>query len=1313
MNRALFSMLFIFSALTVIIIIGCGGGGGGGETGLLPGVTSPPALTRVPVKVSLKFIDSEYRRANPSQAGVKASDLGLSRILMVFWQMTPVTGEVVAEQFDPTANPEACYGRKFRNGDYLMTFGGYADFNYTLHSGEVKVLSGSSYALFAIALDSQDQPKYCGLKGRIEVRPGIVTDTGTTTLYQGSGFATTQLAEAGIERGFNQDFVLGTSSRVALVQPVLSSLQAILPVTTLFPGESLDLSAVRIVGVYSDGGTVEIVNYFWSITSGGGELADSVYTAPDTAGTVTLTVTASPSGTAMSTGLTLSVLQPALPAGTWKLAYSSGSGTMAEILVSAADSMQTSQLTDNSLTELCPAFSPDGNRIVFQCDSATSQIFQVYIDGTGLIALTSGSGYYMGPVCSPDGSKIAYTGLDNGNYDIWIMNADGSGKVNLTNDPGYDSDPAFSADGDWIAFCSDRSGSRDIHLMHIDGTSLIRITDDPSDDGQPCCATDERITFVSNRDGNDEIYVMNIDGTNPTRLTRNAASDTEPSFSPDGSLIAFESNRTGRSDIFIMKSDGTSPVCFTESGSGGSTPAFGITGNPFLSSITLSPTSITLLPNGNLQLSQVAVTAHYSNGSTGPATGLTFGLTGPGALSGAVYTAPGSSATAEITVMSTVNGFIRSAALAVTVGHEPQVLTVSIPATQILTGAVLSLPGTGEVQYTSGLTAEASLTWFLSSGTGEVSGLVFTAPAVPGTAEITASYTEGGVTVTQNFVIIFTSQPAPYHGLTVNLTPAGAVAAGAQWSLDGGGTWRNSGATAEIQQGVSYSLAFKPVAEYYAPAAVTRIMGTADTTETAVYTAIPVYRVLTVNIAPEPVISLGAQWSSDYGTIWRLSGDTVEFPEGAAYMVIFSPVSGYGTPETIVGTIGVTDEIRTGTYTANSHVLTVNITPAGAITAGGQWSVDAGMTWLESGSTVEVQQGATYELTFGPAAGYTPPSPVSGVMGTVDTTETAVYTAIPVYRVLTVNIAPEPVLSLGAQWSVDSGSSWYSSGDTLELAEGASYEITFAPVSGYTSPAAITGTIDMTDEIRTGTYTAISHILTVNLAPAGAVYGGAQANLDGGPVWYDSGSTFEVQEGATYTVECKVLANWAKPSPVYGIMPASDSVETVYYQPVYGASWTQSTGNAAWSARHGHTSLFFDNKIWVIGECGGGNDVWYSADGINWNQATAAAAWPTRYGHTSVVFDNKMWVLGGIDGAVKKNDVWYSIDGINWVQATGNAAWTARYGHTGVVFDNKIWVIGECGGGNDVWYSADGINWNQATAAAAWPTRYGHTSVVF
>ena len=83
----------------------------------------------------------------------------------------------------------------------------------------------------------------------------------------------------------------------------------------------------------------------------------------------------------------------------------------------------------------------------------------------------------------------------------------------------------------------------------------------------------------------------------------------------------------------------------------------------------------------------------------------------------------------------------------------------------------------------------------------------------------------------------------------------------------------------------------------------------------------------------------------------------------------------------------------------------------------------------------------------------------------------------------------------------------------------------------------------------------------------------------------------------------------------------------------------------------------FNGKLWVLGGAGGASatyalgDVWSSADGINWTLATSSPGWSARSGHATVVFANRMWVLGGNDGAANA-EVWSSADGVNWNGAT-------------------------------------------------------------
>lgn len=145
-----------------------------------------------------------------------------------------------------------------------------------------------------------------------------------------------------------------------------------------------------------------------------------------------------------------------------------------------------------------------------------------------------------------------------------------------------------------------------------------------------------------------------------------------------------------------------------------------------------------------------------------------------------------------------------------------------------------------------------------------------------------------------------------------------------------------------------------------------------------------------------------------------------------------------------------------------------------------------------------------------------------------------------------------------------------------------------------------------------------------------------------------------------------------------------------------GIDWILATPNAAFSPRFEHTSFIYDDKIWVIGgresidpsnKLDVKNDVWYSKNGIDWVQATQNAAFSSRSGHSSVVYDDKMWVLGGSDMASNKtSDAWCSKDGAVWKQAL-KAEYPKRTAHSTIVFDKMMWIMAGIDDTtkNDVW----------------------------
>jgi Tol biopolymer transport system component len=73
------------------------------------------------------------------------------------------------------------------------------------------------------------------------------------------------------------------------------------------------------------------------------------------------------------------------------------------------------------------------------------EIFVMNANGSGVVRLTNNTVYDRHPKWSPDGTKIAFESQPfPGDWEIWVMNADGSDRTQLTVNNGGDFEPDWS-----------------------------------------------------------------------------------------------------------------------------------------------------------------------------------------------------------------------------------------------------------------------------------------------------------------------------------------------------------------------------------------------------------------------------------------------------------------------------------------------------------------------------------------------------------------------------------------------------------------------------------------------------------------------------------------------------------------------------------------------------------------------------------------------------------------------------------------------------------------------------------------------------
>jgi uncharacterized repeat protein (TIGR01451 family) len=246
----------------------------------------------------------------------------------------------------------------------------------------------------------------------------------------------------------------------------------------------------------------------------------------------------------------------AFPGGNGSIVFTCVSGSSDNLCTIQADGTGQAQLTSGG-RDFAPAWSPDGNRIAFNCAPG---ICVMDADGSNRAQVASVG---FSAAWSPDGGRIVF-----GCGGICVMDADGSNLTQLTS--GLDDFPSWSPDGSTIAFTRQLEpvGS-DIYVMKADGSGLTPLTNEggASYNEAPNWSPDgATIAFDSTRDGDGEIYVMNADGSNVAQLTFSGANEA-PAWSPDGTKIAF-THRSSPSggDVYVMNTDGSAVTAVTHDG---------------------------------------------------------------------------------------------------------------------------------------------------------------------------------------------------------------------------------------------------------------------------------------------------------------------------------------------------------------------------------------------------------------------------------------------------------------------------------------------------------------------------------------------------------------------------------------------------------------------------------------------------------------------------------------------------------------------------------------------------------------------------
>jgi TolB protein len=277
--------------------------------------------------------------------------------------------------------------------------------------------------------------------------------------------------------------------------------------------------------------------------------------------------------------------------------------TCDQIYVMNADGTGVRKVSSGRGRTTCAYFMPDGKRVLYASthlggdacppkpDMSRGYVWAIYpdydvfvsdLDGKRLDRLTATPGYDAEATISPDGKRIVFTSMRDGDLDLYSMKLDGTDVRRLTTDFGYDGGAFYSPDSSMIVFRASRPPegaareryrellgrglieprALEIWVMKADGSAKRQVTNNGAANFAPFFHPDgNRIIFSSNladpRGRDFDLYLINTDGSNLERITYNETFDGFPMFSPDGKRLVFASNRLqakpGETNLFIAE----------------------------------------------------------------------------------------------------------------------------------------------------------------------------------------------------------------------------------------------------------------------------------------------------------------------------------------------------------------------------------------------------------------------------------------------------------------------------------------------------------------------------------------------------------------------------------------------------------------------------------------------------------------------------------------------------------------------------------------------------------------------------------------